>query len=130
MTDQECRHVADLLAAHEALVHWCETSISAHADLVELTLKLKLEFATTETIGCVGILPRSPDLGALPGGSNAPDGPRSKADRRPRGTRVQLSTARLYPKPVECQRGAQSRTTGVGTADWRHAGCGTTIVTT
>ena len=46
MTDQECRHVADLLAAHEALVHWCETSISAHADLVELTLKLKLEFAT------------------------------------------------------------------------------------
>ena len=36
MTDQERRHVADLLAAHEALIHWCETLITAHADLVEL----------------------------------------------------------------------------------------------
>ena len=25
MTDQERRQVADLLAAHEALIHWCET---------------------------------------------------------------------------------------------------------
>ena len=29
MTDQERRHVVDLLAAHEALIHWCETLISA-----------------------------------------------------------------------------------------------------
>ncbi len=36
MTDQERRHVADLLAAHEALIHWCETLITAHADRVEL----------------------------------------------------------------------------------------------
>ncbi len=36
MTDQERRHVADLLAAHEALIHWCETLTTAHADLVEL----------------------------------------------------------------------------------------------
>ncbi len=36
MTDQERRHVTDLLAAHEALIHWCETLITAHADLVEL----------------------------------------------------------------------------------------------
>ena len=35
MTDQERRHVTDLLAAHEALIHWCETLITAHADLVE-----------------------------------------------------------------------------------------------
>ena len=36
MTDQERRHVTDLLAAHDALIHWCETLITAHADLVEL----------------------------------------------------------------------------------------------
>ncbi len=36
MTDQERRHATDLLAAHEALIHWCETLITAHADLVEL----------------------------------------------------------------------------------------------
>ena len=37
MTDQERRHVTDLLAAQEALIHWCETLITtAHADLVEL----------------------------------------------------------------------------------------------
>ncbi len=36
MTDQERRHVVDLLAAHDALIHWCETLITAHADLVEL----------------------------------------------------------------------------------------------
>ena len=35
MTDQERRHVLDLLAAHETLIHWCETLITAHADLVE-----------------------------------------------------------------------------------------------
>ncbi len=33
---QERRHVTDLLAAHEALIPWCETLITAHADLVEL----------------------------------------------------------------------------------------------
>ena len=37
MTDQERRHVTDLLAAHETLIHWCETLTTAHADLVELT---------------------------------------------------------------------------------------------
>ena len=36
MTDQERSHVTDLLAAHDALIHWCETLITAHADLVEL----------------------------------------------------------------------------------------------
>ena len=36
MTDQERRHVTDLLAAQEVLIHWCETLITAHADLVEL----------------------------------------------------------------------------------------------
>ncbi len=36
MTDQERSHVADLLAAQDALIHWCETLITAHADLVEL----------------------------------------------------------------------------------------------
>ncbi len=36
MTDQEHRHITDLLAAHEALIHWCETLSTAHADLVEL----------------------------------------------------------------------------------------------
>ncbi len=36
MTDQERRHVTDLLAAHEALIHWCEAPITAHADLVAL----------------------------------------------------------------------------------------------
>ncbi len=36
MTDQERRHVVDLLAAQDALIHWCETLITAHADLVEL----------------------------------------------------------------------------------------------
>ena len=33
MTDQERRYVADLLAAPEALIHSCETLITAHADL-------------------------------------------------------------------------------------------------
>ncbi len=36
MTDQERRHVVDLLAAQDALIHWCETLITAHAGLVEL----------------------------------------------------------------------------------------------
>ena len=36
MTDQERRHVTDLLAAQDALIHRCETLITAHADLVEL----------------------------------------------------------------------------------------------
>ncbi len=36
MTDQERRHVTDLLAAQDALIHWCETLITAHVDLVEL----------------------------------------------------------------------------------------------
>ncbi len=38
MTDQERRHVTDLLAAQDALIHWCETLITAHADLVEQTV--------------------------------------------------------------------------------------------
>ncbi len=42
MTDQERRHVADLLAAHEALIHWCETLITAHADLIELASEADL----------------------------------------------------------------------------------------
>ena len=42
MTDQERRHVADLLAAHDALIHWCETLITAHADLVELASEADL----------------------------------------------------------------------------------------
>ncbi len=36
MTDQERKQVADLLAAQDALIHWCETLITAHADRVEL----------------------------------------------------------------------------------------------
>ncbi len=36
MTDQERRHVTDLLAAHEALIHWCETLSTAQANLVQL----------------------------------------------------------------------------------------------
>ncbi len=36
MTDQERRHVTDLLAAQDARIHWCETLITAHTDLVEL----------------------------------------------------------------------------------------------
>ena len=42
MTDQERRHVTDLLAAHDALIHWCETLITAHADLVELASEADL----------------------------------------------------------------------------------------
>ena len=42
MTDQERRSVVDLLAAHDALVHWCETLITAHADLVELASEADL----------------------------------------------------------------------------------------
>ncbi len=42
MTDQERRHVTDLLAAHEVLIHWCETLITAHADLVELASEADL----------------------------------------------------------------------------------------
>ena len=42
MTDQERRHVTDLLAAQEALIHWCETLITAHADLVELASEADL----------------------------------------------------------------------------------------
>ncbi len=37
MTDQERRHVTDLLAAQDALIHWCENLITAHADLFELS---------------------------------------------------------------------------------------------
>ncbi len=37
MTDQERSHVTYLLAAHDARIHWCETLITAHPDLVELT---------------------------------------------------------------------------------------------
>ncbi len=42
MTDQERRHVTDLLAAHEALIHWCETLTTAHTDLVELASEADL----------------------------------------------------------------------------------------
>ena len=42
MTDQERRHVTDLPAAHEALIHWCETLTAAHADLVELASEADL----------------------------------------------------------------------------------------
>ncbi len=42
MTDQERRHVADLLAAQDARIHWCETLITAHADLVELASEADL----------------------------------------------------------------------------------------
>ncbi len=42
MTDQERRHVTDLLAAHDALIHWCETLTIAHADLVELASEADL----------------------------------------------------------------------------------------
>ncbi len=48
MTDQERRHVTDLLAAHEALIHCCETLITAHADLVELASEADL-LNTVET---------------------------------------------------------------------------------
>ncbi len=48
MTDQERSHVVDLLAAHEALIHWCETLITAHADLVELASEADL-LNTVET---------------------------------------------------------------------------------
>ena len=42
MTDQERRHVTDLLAAQDALIHWCETLATAHADLVELASEADL----------------------------------------------------------------------------------------
>ena len=42
MTDQERRHVTDLLAAHDALIDWCETLTIAHADLVELASEADL----------------------------------------------------------------------------------------
>ncbi len=42
MTDQEHSHVTDLLAAQDALIHWCETLITAHADLVELASEADL----------------------------------------------------------------------------------------
>ena len=48
MTDQERRHVTDLLAAHDALIHWCETLITAHADLVKLASDLLNSVDTDE----------------------------------------------------------------------------------
>ena len=42
MTDQERRHVVEFLAAHEPLIHRCETLITAHADLVELASEADL----------------------------------------------------------------------------------------
>ncbi len=42
MTDQERRHVVDLLAAHDARSHCCETLITAHADLVDLASEADL----------------------------------------------------------------------------------------
>ena len=36
MTDQERGHVADLLAAHDALIYWCETLTTAQADTVAI----------------------------------------------------------------------------------------------
>ena len=42
MTDQDRSHVADLLAAQEALIHWCEILTTAHADLVELASEADL----------------------------------------------------------------------------------------
>ena len=42
MTDQERRHVADLLAAHDALIHWCGTLITAHADLVRTAARAEV----------------------------------------------------------------------------------------
>ena len=42
MTDQKRRHVTDLLAAQDALIHWCETLTIAHADLVELASEADL----------------------------------------------------------------------------------------
>ena len=42
MTDRERSCVADLLAAHGVLIHWCETLITAHADLVELASEADL----------------------------------------------------------------------------------------
>ena len=36
MTNEERKQVADLLAASEALIHWCDTLAKTHAELVEL----------------------------------------------------------------------------------------------
>ncbi len=49
MTDQEHRDVTDLLAAHDALIHWCETLITPHADLVELASDADLRISWTLT---------------------------------------------------------------------------------
>ncbi len=51
MTDQERRHVTDLLAAQDALIHWCETLITAHADLVELASDADLQDIPQRTSG-------------------------------------------------------------------------------
>ena len=77
---QERRHVTDLLAAQEALIHWCETLITAHADLVELASDADLlnlveadehEQRLTETRGVIEAhrrqaarVPRGPQLEA------------------------------------------------------------------
>ncbi len=79
MTDQERGHVVDLLAAQDALIHWCETLITAHADLVELASDADLlnlvetdehEQRLTET--------RGRDRGATSAGRTPPRGPSLK----------------------------------------------------
>ena len=70
MTDQERRHVTDLLAEHEALIHWCETLIAAHADLVELASDADL-LNLVETPAAGGVK----DAGAEGGGAGGEAGP-------------------------------------------------------
>ena len=48
MTDQERTHVVDLLATHEALIHWCETLATAHADLVRTAARAEVTASGAE----------------------------------------------------------------------------------
>ena len=58
---------------------------------------------------------------SLPGGLEAPEGPRSPADRRPCGTGVQLRAARGHRTPAESGRSAQGAQAGCDSAERGHA---------
>ena len=83
MTDQEAGHVTDLLAAHDALIHWCETLITAHADLVELTSEADLlNIVETDEHGRRLTQTRGVNRGAPSARRTPPRGPQLQAAAR------------------------------------------------
>ena len=60
-------------------------------------------------------------MGAVPAGPDAPEGPRSPADRRPGGAVVQLRAARGHRRSADSRRGAQVAQARPGSAQRVHA---------